>query len=77
MRILEGLEVVLAALLAVVVVASEAGVSVLLVSILVALSPVLSTELPKIKEFYYNIFIQLCTVVFYSCCLWKYFCVIL
>ena len=55
MRLLEGLEVILSALPAVVVVASEAGVSVLLVSILVALSPVLSTELPKIEEVYYNI----------------------
>ena len=55
MRLLEGLEVILSALPAVVVVASKAGVSVLLVSILVALSPDLSTELPKIEEVYYNI----------------------
>ena len=55
MRLLEGLEVILSALPAVVEVASKAGVSVLLVSILVALSPDLSTELPKIEEVYYNI----------------------
>ena len=55
MRLLEGLEVILAALPAVVEVASKAGVSVPLVSILVALSPDLSTELPKIEEVYYNI----------------------
>ena len=71
MFIMEGFEGVVTALPAVVVVASEAKVSVLLVYILDELSSVLSAELPKIEEFYYNIFIQLCKAVRFvlSCCL--------
>ena len=71
MFIMEGFEGVVTALPAVAMVASEAGVSVLLVYILDELSSVLSAELPKIEEFYYNIFIQLCKAVRFvlSCCL--------